>query len=161
MVGFTYSQALSDEFYDNLEKESVKKCMDFHKSRIMYAFIDGKIHYSLDDSRDHIHWLYEEYGIDEKGFENMDRGYIRPTDNISAINAMVYRGINHECTDVTDSMVKDLVDVTISVYGKDFLGDRKLYVYSGVIPAKVGEIWKPKELVKIVDMDEIIRERKE
>lgn len=116
----------------------------------MFAFIDGQVSYRTYDNRDHAHWLYEDYAIDEAGFEAIDRGYIRPLENNNIVNIMVYRGIGHNRTTVTLSMIRQLTHLVVSVYGKKFLSGKKLNIYSGVRIGKVGEIWEPLDFITSV-----------
>lgn len=149
-ASFTYKEVMSKQYQENLTKEELEKESEFHVGRTMFAFIDGHVQYRTYDNRDHAHWLHEDYGIDESGFEAIDRGYIRPVENNNVVNIMVYRGIGHNRTTVTLSMIRQLTHLAVSVYGKKFLSGKKLNIYSGVRIGKVGEIWEPLDFITSV-----------
>ena len=54
-----------------LTEEEQRKAEEFHKSRIAFIYVDGKIQYNEDkeDDRDHMHWVMEDYGISRNDFE--------------------------------------------------------------------------------------------
>lgn len=113
-------------------------CETFHESRIMFAFPDKKLAVMTNDNRDHVRWLHEDYGITEEQFEQIDRGYLRKEPETGRIMCLVYKGINHASTNVTNGMVEELKELAAK-YWKDTV----LRVWTGCKVGKPGEIWEP------------------
>lgn len=113
-------------------------CETFHESRIIFAFPDKKLAVMTNDNRDHVRWLHEDYGITEEQFEQIDRGYLRKEPETGCIMCLVYKGINHAPTNVTNGMVEELKELAAK-YWKDTV----LRVWTGCKVGKPGEIWEP------------------
>lgn len=142
---FTFDQSVAHTL--NLTKAEHDNMIDFHKKRLMFAFVPD-MRYKTNDGRDHCNWLHEEYGIDADSFEDMDRGYIMPI-HTGAIRAIVYRGIAHAVTEVTQDMVNQIIHATVT----EFPDACCLEIYTGCHIGKIGEIWEPVKFITKVMMD--------
>ena len=128
-----------------LTEEEQRKAEEFHKSRIAFIYVDGKIQYNEDkeDDRDHMHWVMEDYGISCNEFENSKRGYI------SNGRIFLYRGSDFAEIELSEISLQYLVDL-IDKHNQYFDGETIL-VYSGMNIGKVGEIWKPLSCILIIE----------
>ena len=147
-LGFSFDESVNGTI--NMTQQQKDDIMDFHEKRLMFAFIgepmDGEppLAYKINDKRDHCNWLHDEYGIDSNSFENLDRGYMLPIKE-NTIRAIVYKGINHGPTKVTQTMLERLKKVCRENYGKGFL-----QVYTGCKVGQIGQLWEPIEHVAAI-----------
>lgn len=126
----------SVEFKTNLEET-------YHKSRIMFAFINDELKYSLNDKRDHQKWLEEDYNIDKEEFETLIRGYIKD------FTVVIYKSSSFlplDYSELTKERIEKLIDLCRKTCKP---GNYKFY--TGVHIGNVGEIWKP--IKSITDFD--------
>ena len=130
---------------DELEAEE-----KFHRSRIPFAWINGKLEFLLDpeDLRDHHHWLTEDFNIKDCTFERVPRGYMMRE------RVQLFIGSNFDCIYGDFKISLTEIELIKYVYRSIFpvAPLSMVPVYNGVIRGKIGEIWPPKELIMILNM---------
>ncbi|MBR1453992.1 MAG: hypothetical protein IJ593_05050 [Lachnospiraceae bacterium] len=118
----------------NEERETAEK---FHKHRVGFAWINGKLEFiPFGDDRDHQHWMLEEFNISADEFENIPRGYMMDG-RIQFFIGSSFKEMNIGI--VSDDDYAEL----FNVYNNTF-DNTTVQMYNGVIVGKVGEIWEPK-----------------
>lgn len=126
-----------------LSNEEIENEKKYHKSRIMFAFVNNKLEFAIDDERDHQHWLSDVFSIDPTEFETLIRGYIKDF-TILLYKSSSFLPLNDE--EITVKLKNSLFNLASinSVEG--------VYtVYTGVKIGKIGEVWPPiKELYSFV-----------
>lgn len=128
-----------------LSDAEAKDADTFHRERFAFAWVDGILTFNENnnDGRDHEHWLKEDFGITEEQFENINRGYMKPT------YIQLFKGSSFKPVDTSEISVSDfkkLCEVHGSRYGTD-----KVEIRNGVKVGKVGEIWPPISVIGIFD----------
>lgn len=116
------------------------KVNEFHKSRVMFAILEGELKHTVNDNRGHKEWLKEDYNLTDDEFEIVTRGYMKDG------NIIFYKGSNF----TYDSCV----ELDANIYSHKIAEMYKIGevdVYVGVKVGEIGEIWKPnKYLYKLV-----------
>lgn len=121
---------------------------EFHKSRLMWAFVDGKIYWTFSELG-HRKWL--ETQIKAFNFDNITRGYIKATDNVDIVNIVAYKA-NFESVYLTWKQYYTLIWLANLNYSF-----KELHIYNhGLTPGEIGETWKPIGSPEIVDYNEKI-----
>ena len=120
-----------------LDIDSAIKADAFHKSRLAFAYVNETLKFNrLNDGRDHQHWLLQDFGISAKDFEGIPRGYIRPG------RIQFFQGSDFRVTDY--SVFK--LDILLDKY-QEFFGSGNIEVCNGVHIGKVGDVWKPIDII--------------
>lgn len=125
------------------EKESEKR---YHISRIAFAFVYGELELLINDERDHMQWLREDFSIKDKAiFDSIVRGYIKCNE------IYLYKTSNFypiENSELTLDMIHSLLNIARVKSNNEY----KSYIfYNGVKVGKIGEQWKPIE--KLLEID--------
>lgn len=128
------------------EKEAAEK---FHKKRLAFAWIHGKLTFNenLNDDRDHQHWLLEDFGISPAEWESIPRGYMLPG------KIQLFIGSDFRKLDATAIPSTDFDLLRSKHY--DRYGVSEINVYNGVFVGKVGDIWKPMEHLWVLKCPEL------
>ena len=121
-----------------LTEDEIIRASNFHKSRKAFAIIDNKVIFNntLDDDRDHQHWLKDAFDIDIDKFEITPRGYLRP-DRIQLFVGSAFSSI--DTSELSIENLEILLDKHMELYGYC----DKVPVYNGVHIGKIGDIWEP------------------
>lgn len=137
------TEALLNGKMTNLELDEAIKADKFHRNRFAFAWIDGKLTFNkLGDSRDHQHWLTEDFGLTLQEFEETPRGYIKEG-RIQLFKGSDFRKIDID-KDLTD--FKSDKESLVKAHNKLFEGVTP-EIFNGVKIGKVGEIWPPIEKI--------------
>ena len=118
------------ETYENKDQEN--KVRDFHKSRIAFLVLNGKIEILKESGMSHLEWA-KSIGVDEADFNSIVRGYILG-------DTMVFYKGNFEYD-------KEVIEVSrkYSCLLKQMCClEGKVKIYCGVEKRKPGEVWPPK-----------------
>lgn len=114
--------------------EAVKK---FHKERIAFAIVEGKVMYLNNSELSHIGWLVGGGLVTAEKFVGLTRGYCR--DGVLTFYSGNFQGgtlVERDALNYIDSIQRDL--------GLDKVD----FIYCGLREGKVGDIWQPlKELM--------------
>lgn len=120
---------------------------EFHKGRIGFAFIDNNIQLLINDERDHIQWLREDFGIHTiKSFDKIVRGYIREN------KIYIYKTTSFvpvDKSEITPEMINVLYNISRLVVQN---ASKVYYFYNGLEVGKIGEIWSPIETLLTVEV---------
>lgn len=130
-------EALINSERINLSEDEAEKAAQFHRGRCAFAWVNGKLVFNIDenDPRDHEHWLKEDFGITDKQFENLNRGYM-VKDYIQ-----LYKGDQFMVVDTSTISVTDFRDL-VKKHGELF-DSTEVEVRNGVKVGKVGDVWPP------------------
>ena len=110
----------------------------FHRSRVMFALVNGKLEVATHDARGHHEWLTEDYGISDKEFGRIPRGYIK--DN----KVQLYKGLAFAKIEEKDELNLIIDEIARYISNEAYSG---VYtIYNGVEVGKPGEEWKPQEI---------------
>lgn len=120
-----------------LSQAETEAAANFHKNRLPFAWVKGDLVFNTNegDTRDHQHWLLEDYGVSIEEWELSNRGYIM--DN----KIQLFIGSGFEPLDfdeVTESDLRKLVAMHNKIFNR-----QTVKVYNGVKVGKIGEIWEP------------------
>lgn len=117
---------------------------DFHRKRVAFAVLDGKLIIRRDDPRSHAEFLKEDFGVPASEFETVIRGYIL------GYRVQFFMGSDfHAVPD--DAEFRDAIalvrqELTTACY----YSDGAYTVYNGVVPGEPGEVWGPLDLVTTI-----------
>lgn len=111
----------------------------FHKSRLAFAWINGRLVFNRkpNDDRDHQHWLLEDYDIAPEQWELLPRGYIIEG------RIQLFVGSDFRPIDTSTVSRKDLS----RLYAKhcSMYPSAKCNLYNGVQVGQIGKLWPPIE----------------
>ena len=124
----------------------------FHSGRLAFIWINGEIHFNkMGDTRDHQHWVLEDFGVSPEEFENMPRGYCK-ADRIQLFIGSGFKPIKEEHIGLFD---RDFLKIAIA-QKRTFHNDGMIPVYNGVIVGKVGDIWPPLGTIRVYPTEDIV-----
>jgi len=130
-------EALIDNKRIDLTDEEAKGAAEFHLKRYAFAWVHGKLTFndSDTDTRDHEHWLKEDFSVTDEEFESLNRGYMLPT------HIQLFKGSKFEEIDMNDISVLDFKKLC-EIHGKRY-GTLEVEVRNGVKIGNIGEVWPP------------------
>lgn len=123
-----------------ISNEEDKKQSDFHKSRLIFAWIHGKLTFNENenDARSHFEWLTQDFDITACEFEKIPRGYMT-SDRIQLFIGSDFRPLSsEELKKITATDLINIKDEFFKVYG-----DKEVVIYNGVKVGEIGEVWEP------------------
>ena len=145
-------EALINGEIRHLSSDESSKAASFHSNRIAFIWIDGKLHFNKPrDTRDHQHWVLEDFGITAEEFELLPRGYCMK-DRIQLFIGSDFKPLENENLKLFDDCFLEIA----RAQRKAFWSYENIPVYNGVIVGKVGDVWPPLSTIKVYDAGEII-----
>lgn len=120
-----------------LNEEEASKAAEFHKRRCAFAWVNGKLVFNEDegDSRDHEHWLKQDFGVTDTEFEKLVRGYMVEG------YIQLFTGSNFKPVDTNEIPVMDFNNL-VKKHGEIY-HSTCVEVRNGVKVGVVGEVWPP------------------
>lgn len=112
---------------------------NFHKQRIAFVILDGKVYYLPNNEKSHEEWLVESQIVSRDKFNQVTRGFVKDG------NIYFYKGDFETSLEVED----DAIAYTPTI--SDVLGILvPSVVYCGMNKGKIGEVWKPINEIRII-----------
>lgn len=110
----------------------------FYKSRITFAFLNGKLYWADDlwKHRKCRDWLNEEFNIDEAEFKSVVHGSCHKDGHVVIAIGDSYDSINFESLESSD-----LIDIVSKAC--DYAGTNSVEIWNGVKIGDSGEVWPP------------------
>lgn len=108
----------------------------FHLSRIMWAEVNGELYWTK-SALGHKEWLSNKFGLSEKEFGRLKRGYIRREENTVNIVCYTYKFTPTRLSDLIEEKLNWLVNVLFAD------NNLKFKWYTGVEVGEPGEVWQP------------------
>ena len=124
----------------------------FHSTRLAFIWIDGDLIFNkLGDTRDHQHWVLEDFGISPEKFETLPRGYCK-ADRIQLFIGSGFKPLEEEHLELFNNSFKYIA----VKHKRTFRTKGIIPVYNGVVVGKVGEVWPPLRTVRVYDTDDLV-----
>ena len=118
------------ENYSNKKEREFAE--DFHKKRIAFLIVDGKLLLLKNQKLSHFEWA-RSIGVSEEEFNNLTRGYVLDG------KIVFYKG-NFDFDEQVVKDAEDFAEVIKAECGLSFAG-----VYAGVVISEGGGIYPPKK----------------
>lgn len=134
----------------NPPKEYEDAVNKFHTTRKAFFFLKGKLIFNenREDTRDHYHWVNEDFGVSLEEYNHSPRGYMLPG------RIQFFIG---DCFEPIDTSTIDIVSFgQILQRYKDTMSMPIVEVCNGVEIGELGKVWKPLHTIASINVSGII-----
>lgn len=122
---------------------------EFHRKRIMFAYINNQFVEFINDDRDHLTALKEDYHISNDEFKHIIRGYYLNN------GVFIYKDFDFEPVPIYEypvGMMDDLIGIVNEYATEKHISVK---IFNGLKIGRIGEPWKPVQLIGIYENSEI------
>ena len=139
-------EALINGEWRKLTESETTAEANFHLNRVPFAWLNNHLVIMENpDTRDHQHWLCEDYHLSESEFEQTRRGYIMQG------KIQFFIGSGFRPMDLSTNPIEILdLDELLSIHNRLF-SPGVVKLYNGVHIGKIGDVWPPIEEFGEVD----------
>lgn len=115
---------------------------EFHRKRIMFAYINNQFVEFINDDRNHLTALKEDYHISDEEFKHIIRGYYLNNE------IYIYQGFDFAPVPIHKYPV-EMMDDLIGIADEHAEEHDSVEIFNGLKIGRIGEQWKPTQLIGI------------